>query len=167
MVLVLGGNAALAETYKMSKSAGGTCGDITVRAMLPLNMVMDAPADATVEDMSVDKAPGSRLFSEDYKWAVRVIAATKRDLDFAKAKKEVIARAKKSGNKLAWKASGRTADGYRLLYTTTEKDGTTSYTTIYLRTLEKKKWVCWNDSEWADSHECVAKACESLRTPPP
>jgi hypothetical protein len=155
---------AHADGYKMKKYPDNPCGNIRARAMAPLELLVDAPSEAVVEDMSVDKEPGAKLTTDDYRWSLRVIAASKKDLDFATAKKAVIDSAKKSRLKLTWKTAERTTDGYRLLYS--EKSGSeTDYTTVYLRTIQKQKWVCWNSSSWPEGHACIAKACESLRAP--
>lgn len=165
-ILILGvlAGSVHADGYKMKKYPDNKCGNIRPRAMVPLELLVDAPSEATVEDMSSDNQPGAKLTTDDYRWSLRVIAASKRDLDFATAKNEVTAQAKKHRIKLTWKAAEKTADGYRLLYSTKDESGV-DYTTVYLRTIQKQKWVCWSSSHWADGHACIAKACESLRAP--
>jgi hypothetical protein len=166
VVLVSLGGLAHADGYKMQKYPDNKCGNIRARALAPLELLMDAPSEATVEDRSVKGTPGAFLGTEDFHWAVRVIAASKKDLDFAKAKKLVIDQAKKAKTELVWKTAEKTADGYRLLYSEKDKaSDEVEYTTLYLRTVGKKKWVCWSFSTWADTHECISKACESLHAP--
>lgn len=156
LVVSLGlSSSALAESKK--------CGTLSARAMVPFELLMDAPTDAEIESANRPKYQSSRLITPDFHWDVRIWVPKKDELDFAKAKQGVIASSKKAGSKLTWKAAGKTADGYRLLYSTGEKDGSVVYSQVYLRTIQKKKWLCTGVSEQADSHECLAQACESLR----
>jgi hypothetical protein len=161
LVVSLGiSSSAIADT---KPAATKKCGDVSGHAMLPFELLMDAPTDAEIESASRPTYQSSRLLTEDFRWDVRIWAPKKEELDFAKARQAVIASSKKAGSKLTWKTAGKTADGYRLLYATEEKDGSVVYSQVYLRTIQKKKWLCTGVSEWADSHDCLARACESLR----
>jgi len=152
--------SAIADT---KPQAPKKCGAISARAMVPFELLMDAPTDAEIESVSTPKYQSSRLITNDFHWDVRIWVPKKDELDFAKAKQSVIADSKKAGSTLTWKAAGKTADGYRMLYATQETDGSVVYSQVYLRTLQKKKWLCTGVSEWSESHDCLAQACESLR----
>ena len=160
-------SVAAADGYKMEKPKGGKCGVLRPRAMLPFELLVDGPDEGKVEDMSSSKTDQvSALKTDDFHWGLRVYPAEKRDLDFAGAKKKIEADAKKYKHPVTWKTSEKTADGYRLLFSEAEEEpARTEYNVIYLRTVGKQKLICYNNSEWADSFECTAKACESLRAP--
>jgi hypothetical protein len=160
LVVTLGISSSAIADIKQPESK--KCGAVSAREMLPFQLLMDAPTGAEIESVSHPKFQSSRLITQDFHWDVRIWAPKKEELDFAKAKRSVIAGSKKDGSKLTWKAAGKTADGYRMLYATEEKDGSVVYVQVYLRTIQKKKWLCTGVSEWAESHECLAQACESL-----
>ena len=163
LALLLVTGTAAADGYRMAKS-GGTCGVSTKRVMAPFDLVMDAADSTVVEDVSgKGDDQVSKLTTENFDWQIRVYKAEKADLDFTKAKNRVVEGAKKSKSKLTWKTSEKTPDGFRLLWMEDDSLLGKQYSVFYLRTINKKQYVCWNMSGWADSYDCIAKACESLR----
>ncbi|HEY0253603.1 MAG TPA: hypothetical protein VGC41_18855 [Kofleriaceae bacterium] len=157
---------AAADGYKMEKPKGGKCGLLRARAVQPFGLLVDAPDDAELEDMSVSKTDQTTaLRTKDTHWDMRFNTPTKRDLDFAQTKSWLEANAKKGKRKLVWKTAEKTSDGYRLLYTDTSPDTGTDYFVVYLRTVGKQKIVCSNSSPWDEGFDCIPAACESLRAP--